>query len=714
MKRSFFSVFGKNPELFRKALFLLLSILLLSLTYFPMQACSAEITLGWNPNSEPSVTGYKLYYGESSRTYTVVTDVGNQTSYTCTELQEGTSYFFAVTAYDANNNESDYSVELPYLVPVANHSPVANDDTITTAEDTPITGTLEASDADGNSLTYGIVQQPSNGSVTITDVSSGAYTYTPNANSNGSDSFTFNVNDGSINSNTASVAITITSVNDAPTAVSDTVQVIKDTVTIIDVRANDSDIDGDTLSLTSAAQGAHGSTAVTNGKITYSPASGYTGTDAFTYTINDGKSGTATGTVTITITTGRRPLTASNSSLITVANTPVIGTMEASDADGGGLNYSIVNSPSKGIIEVIDATKGSFTYTPFKNATGVDSFTFKVHDGTACSNVAQVAVTIHTHVRVWLEAEEGTLNSPMEMAQDEKASGGEYAYVAKSADSIGKISNPDLAQGYGEYTFDVPIPATYVLFARVRSDTKAEKGFYVSVDNGGDVSWDAALGPKSGWAWDRVTDGEKSEPFSFHLEAGTHTLVIKQREDGAEIDKMLITTQPNFLNETVYEDAEDGTIGGWKVLDAGPPGAVITNVFDEDRQSNVIELEGSQSQNRYRLLSDSFKGWGNKKKSVIEWNLKYSENYTVFIGVQTTVGSKVLVYSPKDKDLLGEGSIVRLGLGSGSTDGRWHRFVRDLQADLEMAQPGVRITKVNSFSIRGSGRVDDIKLRPSL
>ena len=55
------------------------------------------------------------------------------------------------------------------------------------------------------------------------------------------------------------------------------------------------------------------------------------------------------------------------------------------------------------------------------------------------------------------------------------------------------------------------------------------------------------------------------------------------------------------------------------------------------------------------------------------------------------------------------------GLGTDAMDGQWHTFVRDLQADLNMAQPGVTILEVNGFLIRGSGMVDDIKcLSPAL
>ena len=94
-----------------------------------------------------------------------------------------------------------------------NNAPVAEDQGVSTDEDTAKAITLVATDADGDSLTYAIVSQPSNGTL------SGAapnVTYTPNENYNGSDSFTFEANDGTEDSNVATVAVTVVPVNDLP------------------------------------------------------------------------------------------------------------------------------------------------------------------------------------------------------------------------------------------------------------------------------------------------------------------------------------------------------------------------------------------------------------------------------------------------------------------------------------------------------------------
>jgi hypothetical protein len=78
-----------------------------------------SVTLAWDPSSDPTVAGYRVYVGSASHTYTNLTDVGNKTSATITGLISGRMYYFAVTAYDASGLESDFSGEITYVVPAA-------------------------------------------------------------------------------------------------------------------------------------------------------------------------------------------------------------------------------------------------------------------------------------------------------------------------------------------------------------------------------------------------------------------------------------------------------------------------------------------------------------------------------------------------------------------------------------------------------------------
>ena len=114
----------------------------------------------------------------------------------------------------------------PAASPAGNSAPVAVDGAVTTDEDTPVNGTLSASDTDGDDLTYSIQTSPTSGTAVITDAATGAYTYTPAANFNGSDSFTFIASDASLDSNAATVTVTVTAVNDTPTADAGTDQTV--------------------------------------------------------------------------------------------------------------------------------------------------------------------------------------------------------------------------------------------------------------------------------------------------------------------------------------------------------------------------------------------------------------------------------------------------------------------------------------------------------
>jgi len=88
-------------------------VVLLS-TIMPVTAYCAQVTLAWDANTEPNIAGYKIYYGTGSRSYNWFVDVGNVTSYTVTGLADGSTYYFAATAYDTSNIESTYSAEVIY------------------------------------------------------------------------------------------------------------------------------------------------------------------------------------------------------------------------------------------------------------------------------------------------------------------------------------------------------------------------------------------------------------------------------------------------------------------------------------------------------------------------------------------------------------------------------------------------------------------------
>ena len=230
------------------------------------------------------------------------------------------------------------------------------------------------------------------------------------------------------------------------------------------------------------------------------------------------------------------------------------------------------------------------------------------------------------------------------------------------------------------------------------------------------LAWDASEGPVTGY---KVHYGTTSGDYDYIANTGNYTSCsISGLKEGATYYFAAtayndILSESDFSDEisyTLYEDAEDGGQNGWRIYDDSPIGANITNTYDNDRQGQVIQLSGSGTGNGYRLNNDSFAKWQNSNQFIIRWSMKYSEYFKVYIDVETTDGHRYLYYTPTDYDGLGNGEYVGFGIGSDANDGKWHTYTRDLQADLEDAQPNSQILEVNGFLIRGSGKLDDIIL----
>jgi len=79
------------------------------------QAMAEDVSLAWDPSISSNIAGYKIYFGNSSGSYGAPVSIGNQTAYTITGLTSGT-YYFAVTAFDTDGNESDFSNEVSQIV----------------------------------------------------------------------------------------------------------------------------------------------------------------------------------------------------------------------------------------------------------------------------------------------------------------------------------------------------------------------------------------------------------------------------------------------------------------------------------------------------------------------------------------------------------------------------------------------------------------------
>ncbi|HCM1362542.1 TPA: tandem-95 repeat protein [Vibrio parahaemolyticus] len=174
-------------------------------------------------------------------------------------------------------------------------------DSVTVVEDTPTIIKVLGNDTfegDGKVVSLDANNGPANGTVSVNP--DGSVTYTPNDNYHGTDSFTYIVTSGGVSESTT-VSVDVTPVNDAPVAKDDIATTQEDTVVTIDVLPNDTDVDGDKLSIQSATvPEAQGKVEIVDGKLVFTPAENFNGDAEITYTVTDGQL-TDEAKVTVTV-----------------------------------------------------------------------------------------------------------------------------------------------------------------------------------------------------------------------------------------------------------------------------------------------------------------------------------------------------------------------------------------------------------------------------
>ena len=295
-----------------------------------------------------------------------------------------------------------------------NDAPVAGSQAVTTAEDTAKAITLSGFDAEGSALTYTVVRPPTQGTLSGTAPN---LVYTPSTNANGADNFTFKVSDGTLESGAATVTIVVSAVNDLPVVSGQSVTTDEDAPVAITLAG--SDADGNTLTYTVVAGPTKGELTGTAPNLVYVPNSDVSGTDSFTYKVNDGTADSGLATVSITVASVNDAPVAGALAVKTDEDTGVMITLQGFDAEGATLTYTVVRQPANG---VVSGEGANVEYAPNPDFNGTDSFTYKVSDGALDSSTVTVAITVSS-----------IADGPVALTQTVKAVQGNRAAVTLKA-----------------------------------------------------------------------------------------------------------------------------------------------------------------------------------------------------------------------------------------------------------------------------------------
>ncbi len=384
------------------------------------------------------------------------------------------------TISDGNGGTDTADLSFANVTPV-NDAPVAtNDGPITVTEDTPATGNVlgNDSDPDGDALTVtqftipGVGTTAAGSTATITGVgtlviqTNGDFTFTPAANYNGPvPTATYTISDGNGGTDTADLSFAnVTPVNDAPVATNDgPVSVTEDTPATGNVLGNDSDPDGDTLTVTQFAIPGVGTTAAgstatitgvgtlvieTNGDFTFTPVANYNGpVPTATYTISDGNGGTDTADLSFANVTpvNDAPVATNDGPVLVTEDTPATGNVLGNDSDpdgdtltvtqftipGVGTTAAGTTATITGVGTLVIETNGDFTFTPAANYNGpVPTATYTVSDGNGGTDTADLSFANVTPVN---DAPVATNDGPVSVTEDTPATG----------NVLGNDSDPD-------------------------------------------------------------------------------------------------------------------------------------------------------------------------------------------------------------------------------------------------------------------------------
>jgi RHS repeat-associated protein/uncharacterized repeat protein (TIGR01451 family) len=317
-------------------------------------------------------------------------------SWTPTAQQVG-SHSIAVRADDGRGGIAAQDFTL--AVSAANAPPVIDSTAVTTAGiGQPYQYDADASDADGDTLTYALATSPSG---MVIDLQTGLITWTPAAGQNGPQAVLIRVSDGRGGEVEQSFSIAVSAANRAPEITSTaTLQATRGELYRYDAQATDPDQDVLAYNLDTAPTGMQIDAG--SGRIEWTPGNDQVGTHAVSLRVSDGRGGEDVQEFTITVIAVNRPPQITSTPVVTgVAGTPYRYDVNATDPDADTLSYRLVEAPA-GML--IDASSGLITWTPNDDQLAAADVVVQVSDshGASADQLFRIVVNAdlvgHSHL----------------------------------------------------------------------------------------------------------------------------------------------------------------------------------------------------------------------------------------------------------------------------------------------------------------------------
>jgi chitodextrinase len=345
---------------------------------------SKSITLAATDKNGNALT-YSIFTPPSKGTISLS---GNNAIYTPNFNYEG----YDQIKFKANDGLLDSNagiVDITVLGPT--QRPTANNQTLTINDLNSVAITLTGSDVENNPLTYTFLSMPSGGSIygELPNL-----TYTPWIGYHGStDTLTFKVNSGKLDSEVGTITINYLTVNHAPNTYNVSATTSKNRSRNIKLNARDDDNNPLIYTISSPL---HGSLSGTAPDLVYTPTANYSGTDTFTYSVNDGTISSNTSTVSINVNANNAVPYGTSMTKNVVSGFPVYLMLNYYDSNSDPLTVSLISGGQNGITSALFPLnyQAGVIFTPDENFVGTNSIIFKCNDGLLDSANATITLNV--------------------------------------------------------------------------------------------------------------------------------------------------------------------------------------------------------------------------------------------------------------------------------------------------------------------------------